>query len=75
VSDELLLDRIKHLEEQLEMIRLDMELIDRRNLKEIKRLVRSVETHRTMLMDLKPVYDEFRVKKLESKREVFRGYG
>ena len=68
-------DRIKKLEDQLEMLRLDMELVNRKTLKDIRRLNCSISMHRELLQDLKPVYEDYRSRKVEAKVECERSYG
>lgn len=70
-----LIKRITDLENQMKMIRMDMELFNRKNSKDVKRLEGSICAHRTMLLELKPVYDEFWSKKTEAKKETDRSYG
>lgn len=66
---------VKRLEQEIELLRVELVVMDRKNCKDIGRLFSSLSAHRSMLMDLKPVYDEFRSRRVENVLEVDRSYG
>lgn len=75
MDEERIEKRIIRLEQEIEFLRLDIELFINKSQKDIRRLDGSISAHRGMLMDLKPIYDEFKIKKLEIKKENERSYG